>query len=42
MDHKQYSKSDEEPNNRDQVLRQEYASGDVTSGQSEGQSVVLH
>ena len=41
LNHKQYNKEDEVPNIRDQVWKQEYASGDVRSGQSEGLSVVL-
>ena len=42
LDHEQYNKSGKEPNSRNQALRQEYASGSVTNGQSEGLSVVLH
>ena len=41
LDHKQYKQEEEEANSNDQLKRQGIASGDVTSGQSEGLSVVL-
>ena len=41
LDHEQYKQEEEEAYSSDQLKRLGIASGDVTSGQSEGLSVVL-